>query len=119
RRDLPRPRRRPRLLLQQRGGVDAPERLGQDRPRALPLDAARHARRRRAGALRVRAARAGRRADAARQVKLEAPFRPAGEHIAIDLPGATALFTTRRGGVSSGPYASLNLGLTTGYACGA
>src|SRR5207253_1735656 len=34
-------------------------------------------------------------------------------HIAIDLPGATALFTTRRGGVSDGPYASLNLGLWT------
>ena len=27
-------------------------------------------------------------------------FRAAGEHLAIDLPGATALFTTRRGGVS-------------------
>jgi YfiH family protein len=46
-------------------------------------------------------------------VKLEAPFRPAGEHIMIDLPGATALFTTRRGGVSRGPFASLNLGLWT------
>ena len=40
-------------------------------------------------------------------------FRAAGEHLAIDLPGATALFTTRRGGVSQGPYASLNLGLWT------
>jgi purine-nucleoside/S-methyl-5'-thioadenosine phosphorylase / adenosine deaminase len=40
-------------------------------------------------------------------------FRPAGEHLAIDLPGATALFTTRRGGVSEGPYASLNVGLLT------
>ena len=30
-------------------------------------------------------------------------FRAAGEHLAIDLPGATALFTTRRGGVSDGP----------------
>ncbi|MEN3281220.1 MAG: purine-nucleoside/S-methyl-5-thioadenosine phosphorylase / adenosine deaminase [Solirubrobacteraceae bacterium] len=40
-------------------------------------------------------------------------FRPAGEHLAIDLPGGTALFTTRRGGVSEGPYASLNLGLWT------
>jgi polyphenol oxidase len=40
-------------------------------------------------------------------------FRPAGEHLVIDLPGATALFTTRRGGVSEGPYASLNLGLLT------
>jgi polyphenol oxidase len=40
-------------------------------------------------------------------------FRAAGEHLAIDLPGATALFTTRRGGVSEGPYASLNVGLQT------
>jgi polyphenol oxidase len=40
-------------------------------------------------------------------------FRAAGEHVAIDLPGGTALFTTRRGGVSEGPYASLNLGLRT------
>ena len=40
-------------------------------------------------------------------------FRAAGEHLAIDLPGGTALFTTRRGGVSSGPFASLNLGLWT------
>ena len=36
---------------------------------------------------------------------------PPGEHIAADLPGAHVLFTTRRGGVSTGPYASLNLGL--------
>jgi YfiH family protein len=35
------------------------------------------------------------------------------EHIEVDLPGARALFTTRRGGVSSGPYESLNLGLST------
>jgi polyphenol oxidase len=40
-------------------------------------------------------------------------FRAAGKHLAIDLPGGTALFTTRRGGVSEGPYASLNLGLST------
>ena len=40
-------------------------------------------------------------------------FRAQGEHLAVDLPGATALFTTRRGGVSQGPYASLNLGLWT------
>ena len=40
-------------------------------------------------------------------------FRAAGEHLAIDLPGATALFTTRRGGVSEGPYASLNMGSWT------
>jgi YfiH family protein len=35
------------------------------------------------------------------------------DHVAVDLPGATALFTTRRGGVSIGPYASLNLGRFT------
>jgi polyphenol oxidase len=40
-------------------------------------------------------------------------FHAAGEHLAVDLPGGTALFTTRRGGVSEGPYASLNLGLWT------
>jgi purine-nucleoside/S-methyl-5'-thioadenosine phosphorylase / adenosine deaminase len=40
-------------------------------------------------------------------------FQVAGEHLAIDLPGGTALFTTRRGGVSEGPFASLNLGLLT------
>jgi polyphenol oxidase len=33
-----------------------------------------------------------------------------GEHIAIDLPGGHALFSTRRGGRSTGAYASLNLG---------
>ena len=43
-----------------------------------------------------------------------APFRREGEHFAIDLPGGRVLFTTRRGGVSRGPYASLNLGLLTG-----
>jgi YfiH family protein len=46
-------------------------------------------------------------------VRLDPPFRAAGEHIAADLPGAHVLFTTRRGGVSTGPYASLNLGLWT------
>ena len=40
-------------------------------------------------------------------------FRAAGDHLAIDLPGGTALFTTRHGGVSAGPYASLNLGVRT------
>ena len=43
----------------------------------------------------------------------EAPFRPAGAHFAIDLPGAHVVFTTRDGGVSAGPYASLNLGFLT------
>jgi YfiH family protein len=41
------------------------------------------------------------------------PFELRGEHIAIELAGAAALFTTRRGGSSRGPYASLNLGLKT------
>jgi YfiH family protein len=36
-----------------------------------------------------------------------------GEHFAVELPGARAVFTTRRGGFSSGPYASLNLGRLT------
>jgi YfiH family protein len=46
-------------------------------------------------------------------VRLPAPFRQEDEHLAIDLPGGRALFTTRRGGVSRGPYASLNLGTFT------
>jgi YfiH family protein len=41
------------------------------------------------------------------------PFELRGDHIAIELPGAAALFTTRRGGRSRGPYASLNLGRKT------
>ena len=45
--------------------------------------------------------------------QLRAPFRWQGEHVAADLPGARVLFTTRRGGVSGGPFASLNLGLLT------
>jgi YfiH family protein len=40
-------------------------------------------------------------------------FRWAGEHIATDLVGGSVLFTTRRGGVSTGAYTSLNLGLWT------
>jgi YfiH family protein len=32
----------------------------------------------------------------------------------VELPGARALFTTRVGGVSEGPYESLNLGILTG-----
>lgn len=43
-------------------------------------------------------------------MRLPDPFYPSGEHVGIDLPGARALFTTRRGGFSTGPYASLNLG---------
>jgi YfiH family protein len=41
------------------------------------------------------------------------PFHVRGEHFAIDLPGAHALFTSRRGGFSAGAYASLNLGRLT------
>jgi YfiH family protein len=41
------------------------------------------------------------------------PFRVHGEHFAIDLPGAHALFSTRRGGSSTGAYTSLNLGRLT------
>ena len=33
--------------------------------------------------------------------------------IEVDLPGARAFFSTRRGGVSGGPYESLNLGILT------
>jgi polyphenol oxidase len=45
--------------------------------------------------------------------ELPVPFRWDGEHIAASLPGARVLFSTRRGGVSAGPYASLNLGRLT------
>jgi YfiH family protein len=38
------------------------------------------------------------------------PFRASGDHVRIELPGGHVLFSTRRGGCSSGPYASLNLG---------
>lgn len=46
-------------------------------------------------------------------MRLPEPFYPRGEHLGIDLPGAQAMFTTRRGGFSEGPYASLNLGRLT------
>jgi polyphenol oxidase len=46
-------------------------------------------------------------------VKLPEPFYVRGEHVGIDLPGAHAMFTTRRGGFSEGPYESLNLGRLT------
>ncbi|MEA2443511.1 MAG: purine-nucleoside/S-methyl-5-thioadenosine phosphorylase / adenosine deaminase [Thermoleophilales bacterium] len=42
-----------------------------------------------------------------------APFASLDEHLAIDLPGGRVVFTTRRGGVSSGPFESLNLGIRT------
>ncbi len=41
---------------------------------------------------------------------LKEPFYARGGHLAIDLPGAHVVFTTRRGGSSTGAYASLNLG---------
>jgi YfiH family protein len=47
-------------------------------------------------------------------VNLPPGFEHRGDHIATELaPGARAVFTTRRGGVSEGPYASLNLGRFT------
>jgi YfiH family protein len=46
-------------------------------------------------------------------VRLSAPFELAGEHLTVDLRGARALFTTRWGGVSTGPYSTLNLGRFT------
>ena len=44
---------------------------------------------------------------------LEAPFRWESDHVTADVAGAHALFTTRRGGVSTGAFASLNLGRLT------
>jgi polyphenol oxidase len=46
-------------------------------------------------------------------VQPPAPFHQLAGHFAIDLPGARAVFTTRRGGGSQGPYAELNLGFAT------
>ena len=46
-------------------------------------------------------------------MKAAEPFYAWGEHLAVELRGARALFTTRRGGHSTGPYASLNLGRLT------
>ena len=45
-------------------------------------------------------------------MRLPAPFVERDEHIGVSLPGGHAVFTTRRGGVSRGPFASLNLGVT-------
>lgn len=42
-----------------------------------------------------------------------AAFREHNGQFTIELPGARAAFTTRRGGVSQGAYASLNLGFAT------
>ena len=44
---------------------------------------------------------------------LPAPFEWRDEHIHAALPGGEVLFSTRRGGVSEGPFASLNLGRLT------
>lgn len=44
---------------------------------------------------------------------LPTPFRWEGHHITAELPGGRVLFSTRRGGVSDGPFASLNLGRLT------
>jgi polyphenol oxidase len=46
-------------------------------------------------------------------MRLPEPFYAWDDHLAIALPGARAVFTTRRGGFSEGPYASLNLGRLT------
>lgn len=46
-------------------------------------------------------------------MNVPAPFALAADHIGAHLPGGAVLFTTRRGGVSEGPYESLNLGLWT------
>jgi hypothetical protein len=46
-------------------------------------------------------------------MRLPAPFYARGEHVGIDLPAARVIFTTRRGGFSDGPFASLNLGRLT------
>src|SRR3954463_12445020 len=46
-------------------------------------------------------------------MELPEPFRWRGEHIGASLPGGEVLFSTRRGGVSEGPFASLNLGRLT------
>jgi len=45
--------------------------------------------------------------------ELATPFHWEGDHIAAEVNGARALFTTRRGGVSGGPFDSLNLGIKT------
>ncbi|HET6548692.1 MAG TPA: polyphenol oxidase family protein [Solirubrobacter sp.] len=46
-------------------------------------------------------------------MNVPAPFRLEGEQIVADLPHARAVFSTARGGVSEGPYDSLNLGMLT------
>ena len=48
--------------------------------------------------------------DATSRPRLATPFGWDGEHLRVELPAGAALFTTRRGGVSQGAFASLNLG---------
>jgi len=50
---------------------------------------------------------------AAATAVLPAPFRWRDGHVRIDLPGGHGLFSSRHGGVSAGPFASLNLGRLT------
>ena len=45
--------------------------------------------------------------------ELPAPFSWWADHVSVQLPGARAVFTTRRGGFSQGPFATLNLGRLT------
>ena len=47
------------------------------------------------------------------RVLLPDPFRWEDGHVRAELPGGSVLFSTRRGGVSEGPFASLNLGRLT------
>ena len=95
-------------------GLDARPRVGARPQRPGGLATARRARLRGPRALRVRPARAGPGPRAARS-RERCPRRFAGRATTSPspLPGARALFTTRRGGVSEGPYATLNLGLWT------
>ncbi len=44
---------------------------------------------------------------------LPPPFHWVGEHIGCALPGGRVLFATRRGGVSTAPYDTLNVGVLT------
>jgi polyphenol oxidase len=46
-------------------------------------------------------------------MELSDPFHWRGEHIGASLPGGDVLFSTRRGGVSPGRFASLNVGRLT------
>ncbi len=46
-------------------------------------------------------------------MQLPAPFRLEDDQIVAELPHARAVFSTARGGVSTGPYDSLNLGMLT------